>query len=581
MDGKLVEPPEQASWYLLYKPSGVVTTLEDPQGRPTIRDFLGEVQTRVFPIGRLDWDAEGALLLTDDGAAAHRLLHPSFQVPRSYLTKVKGTPTEEGLARLVSGVRLEDGPARALEVERFQAAEKNTWLRVTVGEGRPHLVKRLCAAIGHPVVRLFRPHQAGISVAGMQPGELRALRPEEIRTLEAVAGGQPVPPMTLTLPARRHGRAEEEAEADEPSGLRTPRPPKPPRFGTWHAARGQRGESGRAEVYRQPAGRHPPAGEGSPFERGGSKAARSPGRPRRADTRLPVPPGGRGPGAPPGRLRAARPSQNESFRPPPQGGRGLARKPTYGASHGRRRTGVGPGGEQPAFGRPRRGEGNSAGSPREERGFPGRPQKKGFGAQGGRPPGRPAYGRAPRADTAPGRPARPGRSFPGQPGSRGFGPARGQPPRRPAFGQALRGESGSGRPPGKGPSFPGRPGGRGSSGGGGRPLSRPAFGRPPRGDAAPSRGPRDGRRFPPRPGGGGFASRASAHQERPGFERGGDVRREHTRPAGRGRSAAARSGKPFGKHPAKSGPKGWQKGPPERGHRGPPRPGGGPRRPTR
>jgi 23S rRNA pseudouridine2605 synthase len=224
-------PPERVSWYVLYKPAGVVTTLDDPQGRPTVLGLLGTIPTRVFPIGRLDWDAEGALLLTDDGSAAHRLLHPSFQVPRTYLAKVKGVPTDESLARLLAGVRLEDGLARALEVERFQAVERNTWLRVTVGEGRPHLVKRLCAAIGHPVVRLFRPHQAGISVAGMQPGELRALRPEELALIAAVAGGQPVPPMTLTLPARRHGRADEDSESDGAADG-APRPPKPPRFGT-------------------------------------------------------------------------------------------------------------------------------------------------------------------------------------------------------------------------------------------------------------------------------------------------------------------------------------------------------------
>src|SRR5450755_3878988 len=229
LDGKLVMPPDEVSWYVLYKPEGVVTTLDDPQGRPTVRGLLGSIPTRVFPIGRLDWDAEGALLLTDDGAAAHRLLHPSFQVPRTYLAKVKGNPTDESLARLVAGVRLEDGPARALEVERFQVVERNTWVRVTVGEGRPHLVKRLCAAIGHPVLRLFRPHQAGISVAGMQPGEVRALRPEELALLTAVAGGQPVPPMTLKLPARRHGRADEDADSEGEAGPQ-PRAPKPPRF---------------------------------------------------------------------------------------------------------------------------------------------------------------------------------------------------------------------------------------------------------------------------------------------------------------------------------------------------------------
>ena len=161
LDGKLVMPPDTVSWYVLYKPAGVVTTLDDPQGGPPCGVFSTASPRGCSPSAGY-WDAEGALLLTDDGAAAHRLLHPSFQVPRTYLAKVKGVPTEEGLARLLAGVRLEDGPARALEVQRFSSAERNSWLRVTVGEGRPHLVKRLCAAVGHPVLRLYRPHQAGI-----------------------------------------------------------------------------------------------------------------------------------------------------------------------------------------------------------------------------------------------------------------------------------------------------------------------------------------------------------------------------------------------------------------------------------
>jgi len=215
VDGQLVTVPERTSWYLLHKPPGVVTTLSDPEGRPTVAGLLEGVEERVFPVGRLDWDAEGALLLTNDGGAAHRLLHPSFEVPRTYLVKVKGAPTDETLARLLEGVRLEDGPARALRAERFEATERNTWLLLQVGEGRPHLVKRMCAAVGHPVVRLFRPAQAGVSVAGLQPGELRALGAEEVQRVEAVAAGGDVPEPAPFLPPRRHGRAGEDDEGPE------------------------------------------------------------------------------------------------------------------------------------------------------------------------------------------------------------------------------------------------------------------------------------------------------------------------------------------------------------------------------
>ena len=256
VDGTLVTAPEHTSWYLLHKPPGVVTTLSDPEGRPTVAGFLDGVEQRVFPVGRLDWDAEGALLLTNDGGAAHRLLHPSFEVPRTYLVKVKGAPTDETLARLAQGVRLEDGPARALRAERFEATERNTWLLLQVGEGRPHLVKRLCAAVGHPVVRLFRPAQAGISVAGLQSGELRPLTAEEIRRVEAVAAGEGTPEPAPFLPPRRHGRASEDEEPLEagtgedgssrptldrgPRGAGEGQRHRPPRerSGTWAGGRG-------------------------------------------------------------------------------------------------------------------------------------------------------------------------------------------------------------------------------------------------------------------------------------------------------------------------------------------------------
>lgn len=207
LDGKLVSPSSERKYFLFYKPPGVVTTLSDPEGRPTIADYAREAGGRVFPVGRLDYDAEGALLLTDDGELANKLMHPSHQVPRVYLAKVKGEPDEPSLQKLVDGVRLEDGPAKALVARIFEKAERNTWVKLVVSEGRQHLVKRLCAAIGHPVLRLYRPAHASISVQGLRPGELRALTNDEIRRVKAAADGdaQPEPPMKL--PARRHGHA--------------------------------------------------------------------------------------------------------------------------------------------------------------------------------------------------------------------------------------------------------------------------------------------------------------------------------------------------------------------------------------
>ncbi|HLM44543.1 MAG TPA: pseudouridine synthase, partial [Myxococcaceae bacterium] len=219
VDGKLVSPPEESTYYLLYKPVGVVTTLSDPQGRPTVADYIEETGKRLFPVGRLDYDAEGALLVTDDGALAHKLTHPSFQVPRTYLAKVKGVPDAATLEKLRSGVRLEDGMATPLSVDVFEQAERNTWLKLVVAEGRPHLIKRLCAAVGAPVVRLYRPSYAGITVDGLRPGELKPLSESQVRMLQEVADGKASPPeREPRLPPRRHGRSApgfESADVDD------------------------------------------------------------------------------------------------------------------------------------------------------------------------------------------------------------------------------------------------------------------------------------------------------------------------------------------------------------------------------
>src|SRR5512138_1847291 len=134
VDGKLVSPPASRSYYLLYKPPGCVTTASDPEGRPTALEYLRGVRARLFPVGRLDWDAEGALLFTDDGELANRLAHPRYGHRRVYLVKVKGDPAPEALLRMTAGVRLEDGPARAIEAQVHEQAEKNVWVRVVVGE---------------------------------------------------------------------------------------------------------------------------------------------------------------------------------------------------------------------------------------------------------------------------------------------------------------------------------------------------------------------------------------------------------------------------------------------------------------
>jgi 23S rRNA pseudouridine2605 synthase len=240
VDGRPVARPESRSYFLLYKPSGCVTTASDPQGRPTAIDYLRGVRARVFSVGRLDFDAEGAVLFTDDGELANRLAHPRYGHRRVYLVKVKGEPPREALERMRSGVRLEDGPARALEAVVHEAAERNTWIRLVVGEGRHHLVKRLCEAVGLLVLRLYRPEFGGVTVEGLRPGQFRPLAASEIRAMKQAVGlasGTPeaTGPRALPRAARRHGHgpppAPEPAERPGGGGKPVSRSPRAPRRG--------------------------------------------------------------------------------------------------------------------------------------------------------------------------------------------------------------------------------------------------------------------------------------------------------------------------------------------------------------
>ncbi|HSN14869.1 MAG TPA: pseudouridine synthase, partial [Anaeromyxobacteraceae bacterium] len=233
VDGKPILRNEARAYYLLYKPSGCVTTASDPQGRPTALEYLRGVRERVFPVGRLDYDAEGALLFTDDGELANRLAHPRYGHARTYLAKVRGEPAPEALARLLAGVRLEDGPAKALEAVVHERAEKNTWVRIVVGEGRFHLVKRLCEAVGLQIQRLYRPEFGGVTVDGLQAGEFRPLTPFEVKSMKALVGLAAAPregtkpPAQLPRAARRHGHGPPSTDPAERAAPRA-RAPKPP-----------------------------------------------------------------------------------------------------------------------------------------------------------------------------------------------------------------------------------------------------------------------------------------------------------------------------------------------------------------
>jgi 23S rRNA pseudouridine2605 synthase len=190
VDGAAIGVRQGLVHYLLNKPTGVVTTADDPQGRPTVVDLV-PADPRVYPVGRLDADTEGLLLLTNDGELAHRLTHPSFGVHKEYLAEVEGTPSRGAVRRLREGVELEDGVTAPAKVS---LVDPHT-LRITIHEGRNRQVRRMCAAVGHPVRRLVRTRIGPLAERRLAPGEWRALTQAEVRALERAAvpdrGGHP------------------------------------------------------------------------------------------------------------------------------------------------------------------------------------------------------------------------------------------------------------------------------------------------------------------------------------------------------------------------------------------------------
>jgi 23S rRNA pseudouridine2605 synthase len=185
IDGAVVPVREGLVYYLLNKPRDVVTTAEDPQGRRTVIDLL-PLEPRVFPVGRLDRDTEGLLVLTNDGELAHRLTHPRYGVEKEYLVEVEGTPSPGALRRLRDGVMLDDGVTAPARVGKVDA----TTLRITIHEGRNRQIRRMCEAVGHPVVRLVRTRIGPIADRRLKPGEWRELTPAEVRASATAAAAE-------------------------------------------------------------------------------------------------------------------------------------------------------------------------------------------------------------------------------------------------------------------------------------------------------------------------------------------------------------------------------------------------------
>src|SRR5215475_1835973 len=177
LDGREVER-QRLRYVLLHKPAGVVTTARDPHGRPTVVELVpGE--PRVVPVGRLDADTTGALLLTNDGQLAHRLAHPRYGVEKTYVAEIEGDATEDVLERLRDGLELDDGPTAPARARRLGRGR----VELVLHEGRKHQVKRMLAEVGHPVIRLHRSAYAGLALEGLEPAEWRELEPSEVDRL--------------------------------------------------------------------------------------------------------------------------------------------------------------------------------------------------------------------------------------------------------------------------------------------------------------------------------------------------------------------------------------------------------------
>lgn len=217
LDGKHLSSVQPFVYLMLNKPKHVMSTLDDPGGRTTVKDYLRGVSVRVFPVGRLDFDSEGLMLLTNNGDLAQALLHPRYHVPKTYLIKVKGVLTDEEIRQLERGVRLEDGMTSPAIVKKIKKAEQNSWLEITIREGRKHQVKRMLESVGHPVIKLMRVRMGPLSLGNLESGEFRFLTDREANALRELVeqrvasveqGEEPV--VRPKRPVRREGWAKPE-----------------------------------------------------------------------------------------------------------------------------------------------------------------------------------------------------------------------------------------------------------------------------------------------------------------------------------------------------------------------------------
>jgi len=186
VDGKLINPKQPKTYILLNKPKGYITSLRDTEGRPTVIDLLRNVKTRVYPVGRLDYDTEGLLLLTNDGDLAHAIMHPKREIPKTYHVKIKGLLEDSDIQKLRGGIKIGDSFTAPADVKRLRRTNHNSWIEMTIHEGRKRQIRRMLERIGHPVLKLKRVKIGFLDIKGLEVGKYRYLSLEEVSRLKAI-----------------------------------------------------------------------------------------------------------------------------------------------------------------------------------------------------------------------------------------------------------------------------------------------------------------------------------------------------------------------------------------------------------
>ncbi|HHW02719.1 MAG TPA: rRNA pseudouridine synthase [Thermoanaerobacterales bacterium] len=184
VDGKICHEEQRHIYIMMNKPAGVVTTVKDPFGRPTVIDIIKGLKERVYPVGRLDMDTEGLLILTNDGEVTYRLTHPKHEVEKTYLAHVKGMVTRRQILMLEMGIKLEDGLTAPAKVRIVKRIGDSTVLEIKIHEGKKRQVRRMCSAIGNPVIHLKRTHIGNLSLNNLKPGQWRFMTAKEIEYIK-------------------------------------------------------------------------------------------------------------------------------------------------------------------------------------------------------------------------------------------------------------------------------------------------------------------------------------------------------------------------------------------------------------